>query len=67
MTPTKQQLLSLGAQFSKDGNAIRQTYGKFLSSKTSTTPTLTQSSVIDARWNFFPTDHRLTKQSTTCT
>jgi len=29
MTPTKQQLLSLGARFSEDGDANKQTYGEF--------------------------------------
>ncbi len=66
-TPTKQQLSSLGAQFFEDSDASRQIYGEFPSSKTSTTPTPTQFSVIDARQNFFPTDHHPTKQSTTCT
>ena len=37
MMPTKQKLSSLGMQFYKDGNAIRQTCGKCPSSNTSTT------------------------------
>ena len=64
--PTKQQLLSLGARFSEDGDANKQTYGEFPSKKTSSAPTPTQSSATDARQNFFPTDHHPTKQSTTC-
>ena len=66
-TPTRQQLSSLEVQFSEDGDANKQSYGESPSSKTSQTRTPTQSSAIDARRNFYPTDHRRTKQSTTCT
>jgi hypothetical protein len=60
-------LSSLEVQFSEDGDANKQSYGESPSSKTSQTRTPTQSSAIDARRNFYPTDHRPTKQSTTCT
>jgi hypothetical protein len=64
--PTKQKSSSLVAQSSEDGDASKRTYGKSPSSKTSRTTTLTQSSAIDARQNFFPTGHCPAKQSTMC-
>jgi hypothetical protein len=67
-------VISWGA-FLRGWRCKTTTHGKSPSSKTSTaiTDTMasttispTQSSAIDARLNFFRTDHRPTKQSTTC-
>ncbi len=65
--PKKHQSSSLVAQSPKDGDASKRTYGKSPSSKMSRTTTLTQSSVIDSRRNFFLTGHRPVTQSTMCT